>query len=77
MKKLQLKSIQVLPAGNVSAFDVNGFQIADLQDYLLTLWAEHAEQKGIDVDGVSVQFVGVKYQVIRNRSKDGFKWLIR
>lgn len=76
MKNRQIKSVSILPAGNVAAFDINGSQIPELQTNLLALWAEEAECQGIDVDGVIVQWNGTAYRITRNSSPEGFKWLL-
>lgn len=53
-EKQKIQSVHVFNTTQILVVDIHGEQIAELQDSLITLWAERAESLGYEVDGATV-----------------------
>lgn len=71
----RLSSVMVFPNFNVAAFDGNGQQVPECQQSLITLWAEHAERNGYDVEGQIVKTPGDEWELYK--TEYGWNYKVR
>jgi hypothetical protein len=60
-----VRPILVFPNLNVAAFDAGGNQIAELQENLVSLFAQHMERCGYDPEGCIIETHGANWRMFR------------
>lgn len=51
----KITDVMIFDNLNIAVFDGKGEQIPELQHSLISLWADHAERKGYDAEGLVVK----------------------
>jgi hypothetical protein len=66
------KTAMMSSIGQMAIFDEQGQQIPDLQMPLLLMWAEVAEKRGYQVDGLVIECRGDSVRLVKNGQQWNF-----
>lgn len=54
-EKKKLSTLMIFGGGQIACFDTDDKQVGELQTSAITLWAQHAEKLGYNIEGLRVE----------------------
>ena len=71
-EKPKLQTMMIFSNGAIACFDDQDGQVSELQVSALTLWGEHAEKLGYDIDGLRIETSQENY--VMRKDPDNGTW---